>query len=70
MPMLIIQAVIAGVSLLTPRHATESIRRILTNIALVQANARWITMAAGAQEESSYGRSRADALAQVDRAIP
>lgn len=57
MPLLIIHAVLACVSLITPSRAIESLRRILVNIALARANARWLAMAAGAQHESPSRQS-------------
>ncbi|PBC51310.1 hypothetical protein CJ177_36215 [Rhodococcus sp. ACPA1] len=69
MPLLIIHAVIACVSLITPRRATESIQRIFTNIALARANARYLAVAAsGTQHEPSSRQSFTDAPAEANRA--
>jgi hypothetical protein len=57
MPLLIIHAVIACVTLITPNHVTASIQRILARIAVARANARWLAMVANAQRESSSRRS-------------
>jgi hypothetical protein len=70
MPLLIVHAVIACVSLITPRRATASIQRVLTSIARERANARWLAMAAGPQHESSSRRSFTDELTDANRAAP
>ncbi|ANS32529.1 hypothetical protein R1CP_39730 (plasmid) [Rhodococcus opacus] len=48
MPLLIIHAVIAFASLITPQRATASIQRILTSIAITRAYARWLAVVASA----------------------
>lgn len=60
MPMLILHAVIAVASLLIPRRIPVSIQRIITGIAVAQANARWIAMVGSAQEELSNATPIAD----------
>ncbi|MDT2006448.1 hypothetical protein FXW78_20335 [Rhodococcus opacus] len=52
MPLLVLHAAIACVGLIAPRRAT-SIQQILTNCAIARANARWLAIAASAQQESS-----------------
>ncbi|EID78823.1 MULTISPECIES: hypothetical protein [Rhodococcus] len=51
MPVLILHAAIACARLLTPRRFTETIQRMLTNIAVAQATTRWVAMAASEQQE-------------------
>ena len=53
MPLLIFHAAIACVSLIAPSRLIASIQRILTNAALMRANARWLAMTAIAQQEFS-----------------
>jgi len=47
MPLHVLHAAIACVSLIAPRRAT-SIQQILTNCAIARANARWLALAASA----------------------
>lgn len=49
MPVLILHAAIEFARLLTPRGITETIQRILTNIAIAQTTTRWLAMAASEQ---------------------
>lgn len=57
MPLLILHAVIACAILITPRRAIAWIQRILTNVAVARADARWIAMSASAQQEPSIHRA-------------
>ncbi|MDV7243381.1 MULTISPECIES: hypothetical protein [Rhodococcus] len=53
MPVIILHAAIAFAMLLTPRRVAETIQRMLTNIAVAQATARWLAMAASENQEDS-----------------
>jgi len=50
--MLVIHALIAFTRLITPRPMAAAIQQVFTDIAIAQANSRWIAMVT-AQEESS-----------------
>lgn len=59
MPVLILHAAIAVARLLTPRRVTETIQRMLTNIAIMQTTTRWLAMApSDNQEDYGHGPSR------------
>lgn len=69
MPMLILHAVIAVASLLTPRRIPVSIQRIITGIAVAHANSRWLAMVGSVQEELSNSTPIADdGFAEANRA--
>ena len=68
MPLLILHAVIACVSLITPRRTAASIQRFLTNIAVAQSTARWLATAANAQHEFSSPSSFEAELSDSNRA--
>jgi hypothetical protein len=60
MPVLILHAAIAFARLLTPRRVTETIQRMLTNIAIARTTTRWLVMTASDdQEDSDHGPLRA-----------
>lgn len=57
MRLLIIDAAIACATLIAPRRTAVSIKRILTDIAVARADARWLAMVASTQEESFSSHS-------------
>ncbi|TQC41454.1 hypothetical protein EEB14_54720 [Rhodococcus sp. WS4] len=70
MPLLIFNAAIACVSLIAPSRLIASIQRILTNAALMRANARWLAMTAIAQQEfSSHHERKANGPSRTTRTI-
>lgn len=59
MPVLILDAAIAFARLLAPRRVTETIQRMLTNIAIAQSTTRWLAMTASEQHgDCDYGSLR------------
>ncbi|OYD70393.1 hypothetical protein BDB13_4007 [Rhodococcus sp. OK302] len=57
MRMLIIHAVIACTRLITPRPTAAVIQQVFTDIAIAQANSRWMDIVAGTEEEPSHAQS-------------
>ncbi|PBC56452.1 hypothetical protein CJ177_12455 [Rhodococcus sp. ACPA1] len=57
MRLLIMDAAIACATLIAPRRTAVSIERILTDIAVARANARWLAMVASTPEETFASHS-------------